>query len=301
MADLSILLYGRTGAGKTAQIGELAEHVLDKTGKLTRLYTADRGGTRTIKPFIDSGLIECVEIGNINPWLFMDKATRGMLPDKKGKFSAVDNSHIGLFAFESFRSYGEILRNDMAVMAGKGVNIGGGSNIAFVVTDQTSGDSLKVSGSNMSHYGVAQDFITEKIWQSLRLQSEYLIWTSSVSKDEDPNASGKILGPDVIGKALNTETPRWFDLIFRQDVQPAGNGKPERHILFLGTHQDVNAGNAAALGNIRLPLDADMPKEIAIEPASIVKALELVDAGYQAAFSKVQARIADKLKSRKKA
>lgn len=185
----------------------------------------------------------------------------------------------------------------MAEMAGKGINIGGGSNINFNI--EGDGEKLKVSGSNMAHYGVAQDRMTSEIWKSQKLPGDFLIWTSSVSKDEDINAAGKIIGPDVIGKALTTETPRWFDLTYRIDVLPASGVTPERHVLYLGNHVDVGAGGAAGLGNIRMPLDADPIKQVSIEPASIKVALELVEKGSQTALAKLRAKLGGKLPSGK--
>lgn len=181
----------------------------------------------------------------------------------------------------------------MAEMAGKGVNIGGGSNINFSVSGD--GETLKVSGSNMAHYGTAQDRITSEVWKSHKLPGEYVAWTSSVSKDEDINAGGKVVGPDVIGKALTTETPRWFDLTYRIDVRPATATTKERHLLFLGTHVDVDAGGATGLGNIRLPLDADPIAQTIIEPASIKAALELDAKARATALNKLKAKLGGKL------
>ena len=73
MAGTKILLYGRTGSGKTAQLGELAEYVFVKTGLPTILWTADKGGIKTIQPYIDLGLIKVVEIGSTDPFIFLNK------------------------------------------------------------------------------------------------------------------------------------------------------------------------------------------------------------------------------------
>ena len=271
----TILLYGRTNSGKTAQIGALAEYVFKHTGKKTRLYTADKGGLDTIQPYIDLEIIELVEILDSSPWIFVNKAVRGYIRDTTGKWvlDKAKNAQIGCYAFESLRGIAEALMLDMAVKAGKGVNIGGGSNIAFQV--EGDGETLKVSGSNMAHFGVAQATMTAEVWESQKLDADFIIWTSSVSKDDDTNAGGKVLGPDVIGKALTAEVPRWFNLTWRIDVLPAQGGKPERHILYMGNHVDAGAGNASGLGNIRRPLDAP-PTPLTIEPADIVKAIQLV-------------------------
>ena len=290
----TILIYGRSGAGKSAQIGELSEHEFVTNGKITRLYTADKGGVKVIQPHIDAGLIEVVAIEDTDPWVFLNAASLGKTR-QSGKWilDAKANDKIGCWAFESMRAFAENLKGNMAEMAGKGVNIGGGSNINFSVSGD--GETLKVSGSNMAHYGVAQDRMTAEIWRSLKLPGDYVVWTSSVSKDEDINSGGKVIGPDVIGKALTTETPRWFDLTYRIDVLPASGTQPERHVLFLGNHVDTGAGGAAGLGNIRLPLDADKLAVTIIEPASIKKALELVEASSKTAFAKLQARLGGKL------
>ena len=289
MEKRTILLYGRTNAGKTALVGELAEYVKKTTGKNTRLYTGDRGGLDTIRPYIDLGIIEPVELDGKDPWIFLNNACAGKIKDASGKWAMPDNSNIGLFAFESLRSFAEALMESMKVKASQNVSIGGGSNISFNVTEE--GETLKISGSNMAHFGVAQGFMTEQVWKSQKLNAPYVMWTSSVSKDEDTTAAGKILGPDVIGKALTAEVPRWFNYSFRIDVVPASGTAKERHILYLGNHVDVGAGNASGLGNIRMPLDGKMPDKNTIEPASLVAALELLEGGRKSAVDAIKKRL----------
>lgn len=297
MAGTKILLYGRTGSGKTAQIGELAEYVFVKTGKPSILWTADKGGTKTIQPYIDLGIIEVVEIGSTDPFIFLNKSANGFKRDATGKWAKVDMSKYGLAAFESFRSFADGMMMSMEQKLAAGVNIGGSANISFQAASD--GDTLKITGANMSIYGVAQNQIRNEVWNSHKLDVPYLIWTSAVSKDEDVNAAGKVLGPDVIGKSMTTVTPYWFDITARIDTIAAQNGKPERHLLYAGTHSDVNAGGAAGLGNVRLPLDATL-KETVIEPASIVKLLESLAGGSKEAADKIRARLGNKLDSLKK-
>lgn len=285
----TILLYGRTRAGKSTQIGELAESVYKKEGKITRLYTADRGGVDPIRPYIDLGVIQVISQDDSDPWIFLNKAVRGCVRDANGKWVPGDNAKVGMFAFESMTAFADALMSDMAKKAAANVNIGGGANISFAVSGD--GENLKVSGSNMAHYGVCQSRITEEVWESQRLPATFILWTASVSKDDDLAASGKVLGPAVAGKALTSEVPRWFNLTFRIDALPAQGGKPERHILYLGNHLDVGAGNAVGLGNTRTPLDAPPIKESTIEPASIVKALELIDGGYGQALDVIKKRL----------
>jgi hypothetical protein len=278
----TILLFGRTNSGKTAQIGVLADYVRKTTGLLTRLYTADKGGTSTIEPQIQDGTISVVDIEATDPWIFLNNAALGNVRDAAGKWVPGKNDHVGLFAFESFRSIAEELLQYCGDQATKGINIGGGPNVSFKVAGD--GQTLTVGGGNQTHYRIVQERMTGEIWKSLRLPAPYILWSSSVSKDEDTTSSGKVLGPDVIGKALTAETPRWFHWTFRMDVLPAQMGKLERHLLYLGTHADVGAGNAAGLGNIRLPLNSPPLPTTIIEPADIVKAIELIEAGTAAAI-----------------
>src|SRR3990167_5589019 len=285
----TILLYGRTNAGKSTQIGRLAEHVFATTKKKTRLYTADKGGVDPIKPYIDLGIIECVDIQGTDPFIFLNKAARGQVR-KDGKWVEGKSDDVGFYAFESLRGIAEALMLNMAQKSAQGVNIGGGSNISFPVSGDDT--TLKVSGSNMAHFGVAQARMTEEVLESQKLPAQYILWTSSVSKDDDTTAGGKVLGPDVIGKALTAEVPRWFNYTFRLDVIPAQNSQPERHLLYMGTHVDVGAGNAAGMGNIRRPLDApalDLKNNV-IEPADLVKALTMLQGGQESATSAIKKR-----------
>lgn len=284
-----MLLYGRTRAGKTAQLGELAEHVYKTEGKRTRLYTADRGGIDTIRPHIDLGIVEVVALEDSDPWIFLNKAVRGCIRDGSRKWVLADNSNIGVFAFESMTSIADELMASMAQKAAENISIGGGANISFNVSGD--GESLKVSGSNMAHYGVAQQRITSEVWQSQRLPASYIVWTAGVSKDDDTASSAKVLGPQVVGKALTAEVPRWFNLTFRIDCIAAQGGKPERHILYLGNSVDLTAGNAVGLGNTRTPLGApDLPTSI--EPASIVQAIMKIDEVTAKASESIKRRMA---------
>ena len=289
MEKSTVLLYGRTNSGKTAQIGVLAEHIFRTMGKkITRLYSADKGGVKTIQPYINLGIIEPILIENMDPWMFLNKAVKGYVRNDKGVWVPGDLSNVGMVAFESFRSFAEELLMWQAEKSAEGINIGGGSNVSFTVTSD--GESLRIGGGNVAHYKVTQDRMTAEIWRSQKLPVPYVLWTSSVSKDEGVLNTGKVLGPDVIGKALTEEVPRWFSYTIRVDVLPAAQGKPERHLMYLGTHQDVTSGNATALGNIRQPLDAPKLKEIVIEPADIVKALKEIESGCDPATVAIKAR-----------
>ena len=289
-----ILLYGRTRSGKTSQIGELAKDVRIKLGKKSLVYTIDKGGLGPIAPHIKAGIIDVISIENTDPWIFMNKASQGLVRGVDGKgWVPAKLEDYGMIAFESLTGFSDAFMNSLAEKAAQGVNIGGQANVNFLVTDGT--ESLKIGGSNMGHYNVVQTRILTEFWASQKLNVPFILWTASATRDEDPNATGKVIGPAVAGKALTSELPRHCDLCFRIDCLPAQAGKEERHILYLGNSLDLAAGNATSLGNTRVPMGAKaLPATI--EPASLVKALELIETAEKEAEVKVMNEIKEGMK-----
>lgn len=277
MGTSTVLLYGPTGSGKSTQLGLLAEEVFVSTGLKTRVYTADFGGTDTIAPYIDLGVIELIELGSSDPWIFVNKAVRGFVRDNNGKWvlDKTRNAGIGMFCFESAHGIANLLKLDMERKAGTGISVGGDTNTSFQI--QGDGETIKIGSSKgYQKYAIPQGQILEAIYESFKLPCQYVVWTAGVSKDEDDVTTSKIVGPDVIGRALTGILPKDFNYCFRLGVVPAQGAKQEEHILYLGTHTDPQAGGATALGNIRRPLDAKALIELTIRPANLVKALKVV-------------------------
>ncbi len=263
------MLYGRTRSGKSAQIAELARHVKLTTGKNTLVYHIDRGGYDVMVPHIDLGFVKVVEQEETSPWLFLNKASHGMVRDVAGKWVKADLANVGLIAYEGMTAFADAFMTDLADQSARGLSVGGAASVSFKITSD--GETMTVGGNNMSHYNIVQNKITQEVWASQKLPVPYIVWTASVSKDDDSINNNKVLGPAVVGKALTSEVPRWFQYTFRIDAIPAQQGKAERHVLYLGMSMDQTAGNAVSLGNTRVPMGADLPPTI--EPASVVQAL----------------------------
>lgn len=132
----SILLYGDSGDGKTALIGEFAEDLFIKTGgKKTRLYAGDPGGFRTIQPYVNLGIIDVVDLrGRPYPWEWLDAISKGKVPDNAGRWilDRDRNANIGAWAFEGATAFGDTLLQDAARKAKDGIQVGGQPAPRFV-------------------------------------------------------------------------------------------------------------------------------------------------------------------------
>ena len=258
------------------------------TGLNTLVYYIDKGGVGPMVPLINLGVITLVQQEDTDPWMFMNKASNGYIRDAAGKWVKADLTKYAMVANESMTSFSDAFMNSLAQKSADGVNIGGAANVGFTVNSD--GESLKIGGNNMGHYNVVQMRLLDEIWRSQKLNVPYLVWTASASRDDDPNASGKVIGPEAAGKKLTSELPRHFDLTFRLDCTPAQQGKGEEHILYLGNSVDLSSGGAVGLGNTRVPMGAkELPASI--KPASLVKALELIEGAEQEAKEVIRKRI----------
>ena len=273
----TIMLCGRSGAGKTTQLGLLAEYVYREHKKKTRIYVADPGGIGPILPYVDAGIIEPVYIGSTNPWVFLSCAVKGMARDASGKWVVDHPEDIGCYLFESASAFGEAVKGELAQQAALGNNVGGSTMVNFTRSDE--GIDVSVGGNNLAHYGVGQEFISQAIIESFRLPAHVIGWTTRLSKQTDDGSSvATISGPEILGKAKTADVPAWFMFTFRVDVVPGerrGTREiPEKHLLYLGQHRDEHTiGKPLALGNARVPLDADAPQMV-IDPANIIVALD---------------------------
>lgn len=283
----TILLFGPTGAGKTALIGELAEYYYVNCGrKRTRLYTADRGGWETIQPYINLGVIELVPLFG-DTFVWVDKAVQGYKVEN-GKWVPGVDPEIAMYAFEGFTSISDALMTWMAQASSRGVNIGGSGSFNFTAGEGT--DRIKVGTNNMGHYSVAQQQCFEKSTQSQYLPGTVL-WTAGDRRGEDDVAGG-VVGPQLAGKALTGEVPRWFKYTFRiaTEVQP---GQDAKHVLYTDSHVEMaSKGMSKGIANARVPLaGAEVKVPTRIEPASLVKVFELLAQRQQAAEDAIAKRL----------
>ena len=256
-------------------MGEFAKEKFRSTGTKTLLVAADLGGSDAIQDVISVGVvIPIVPSQDHDPWLWIDDVTNGssLTPD------------IGAVAFDSGTSIGEMLLNwitksDKQVGQQKTMkfSVGGGK-----------GRSLVVGANNESHYGLVQNFLLDQIWRSTWLIHKGLdvIWTFGLDRSEKQDST-PVVGPKLAGHALTSSIPKWFRYTFRLVSIPTTAGQAPRHVLHLQEQPDLG-GVGMSFANARYPLGADTPLPATIEPASVVEALRLIEAGQLEADTKLR-------------
>ena len=288
--DLSVLLFGDTGHGKSTLIAELIEEMYVTTGKTAVIFLADRGSLKPYQILHEHGAV-AVHSPVGNPWLWVHHALRGEVRDEQTmKYSAVageGQENVGLVVHEGLTAYAELLMSAMASMSSQGTNIGGEG--AWNVTLRDGSDMLKVGTSNMAHYGMAQLQIREGVLSPKPPAAH--IYTAGVRRGESA-ANTPVLGPLVVGEALTGQLPRWMDYTFRC-AMAAG-----KYHLHLSPHTDQQLGpRTVVLSNPRLPkAGADVEVPASIEPASLVKALRILKQRDEAAAKELHDRLTQKKK-----
>lgn len=302
--DSSILLYGDSGDGKTALIGEYAKDrfIRSKGKAVTRLYAGDPGGFETVKHLQPLGILDIIDLRGLPfPWEWTDAVAKGKI--YQGGRWVLDeerNANVSAWAFEGGTAFGEILLKDAVNKARRGVQVGGEAAPMFVErAAEGSVEGFKVFGNGRAHYGQVQTQLTAVVTESFYLPG-MVIWTCTARRAGDnDNTQAIVLGPQWAGAKMTSEAPRWFVYTMRITSEPANNilNTSSKHKLILEDHTDMTTIGSKGLGNNRLPLEiarAEGPKiKMEVEPASIVKALELL----QGLSKKAEGIVADEVRA----
>lgn len=280
--NLTILLFGPTGSGKTPMIGELAEYLYKHYKLTTRLYASDRGGWETIRPYVELGIIDVHPLFG-DPFEWLSNVVLGRVFNGKDWVDGLDPK-IGLYAFEGLTSMSDHFMSWMSAASARGVNIGGGGAFSFKAGEK---NNLVIGTNNMAHYGVAQQRVRDQAWLSQNLPG-MVLWTAGDKRGEDDSA-GAVVGPQLAGKSLTGEVPMWFKYTFRLAKELA-YGQENKHVLYLEDHIELAAKMAPAISNARIPLAAGKI-ESKVEPASVVKALEMIHEAQGKAKDAIKARL----------
>jgi hypothetical protein len=279
----TICLFGDSGTGKTTLVGELAEHMYsygkapDGKPLKTRLYSADAGGLDAIRAYIDLGLVEVVNLsGRPEPWKWVNAVAQGQVLNAAGQWVAGVRPDIGMYAFEGMTSFSSAILNALA-----------GSTERLDLKPAQGGDK-DAHGRN---YGLAQAHIGGNIKLSFGLPG-VKVWTALARRGDDADTTATILGPQLVGKALTSEVPAWFNFTFCCMQIPADDvtKSTERHRLYLTDFIDSLSRGAKGIANNRIPLDGGTVPQF-MEPASLVGALRLIDQATSTATDHIRARL----------
>lgn len=244
------LLYGDTGVGKTVQIGELAKWEFARSGRVTRLISADSGWdcvedlvSGPDKPFGSasaSGSV-CIEAWNIqyllNPFPVLIKLSEGAWPRvdataKKlvmqagrfegGRLLAGDGkSLVGMLAIEGLSTISAMLmldhiRNLRKIAEDIVGDFTGTVDVQTIAPDgklSQATETMKFGKSGRAHYGHIQDFVLlDLVPRFATLPVARVVWTAHEAKGTDDISGVKdsVLGPATIGKAAVARTAMKF-------------------------------------------------------------------------------------------
>jgi len=279
----NLLLYGLTGAGKTAQLLEMIKAMTAATDKKALAYVSDWGSLASLKLHAAGGQLELEEYKYpTDPFVWIDGACTGRrlvngkwLPGKPGEYC--------LIAMESLTGMGDLVTNALGHQVAEGKQVGGNAMAAPKLAIQADGYVINVAANSPTHYHMAQKYLLEKVWQSQTLGVP-VVWTAHedvampLKRDDQGNLRPEVavdvgvqgmIGPLVAGHALTMHLAKYFVYTFRlkQEVKPSGT----QHVLLTARHKD---GLYEGLANNRAPLGVRVPERVV--PADVVQVLQAI-------------------------
>lgn len=243
------LFYGDSHAGKSAAIERLARHILETTGKKTRVYIGDGGeGTYDINGMVSDGNIELFDYSsNDYPMAIVQMMGDLYWPKDWRKPMSKDNKLVapsadlfeqyGMLVFEGGQVMGEYLMSDlpggMRWHAAHKTGFGGVKDESDELSTQDDIDSTykdySLHGSaSGKHFYVVQKKLLTAIKASKKFPGK-VVWTTHPTEAADKTEGGKadqygkisgksIIGPDFGGKALASIILKEFNHTFHFDT-----------------------------------------------------------------------------------
>lgn len=231
----SSLLYADSGGLKSWNALKIAEHVLETTGKLTRVVYADLGGYEDMKNSAEGGLIQLFNLGQTaSPVAALQKLARGEWPvpgpdgviDFK-PFAENGGPAIGCYVFDSLTATAEILMQELVM---KGQRTGQDVVARFSYFGETFGSP------SQSHYGTVQSMMRRFITVASNLPVEHVIYTALEGKGQDDQTKATILGPKVIGQAMTDSMGPMIGNTFHLQAVPVDGGTRIEYRCYFRPH-----------------------------------------------------------------
>jgi len=245
----TLLLYGESDTGKSAQLGKIARWHFDRTGEISRLISADSGWQSIpdkdiYSPSNPEGIIEAWNVQALpDPWAPLAAVTEGEWPRvvagpegklklrmvkpvfKEGRIIGAGDRVVGQYFFEGISTFGQAgMQDHLRAQRQIGQDVVG----KFVSTfdeegadGKTSPRSMTFAKAGQSHYGQVQDWILlDMVPRTGAMPVERVIWTGHEAKgtDEITGMANSVLGPATVGKATVDRTVQKFGHTFHLDV-----------------------------------------------------------------------------------
>lgn len=235
------MVYGETGTFKTSNVGRFARYIYEKTGKPTRLVSADGGGWMPVQAEIDAGIIDALRIVEAEqPLPLLRKLGQGYWPvDGKLQLSSLDT--VGAYAVEGLTSIPMLLLRHL-VKTGRKVS----EEVIGKFEEQIEVDGKKVSeffsAPSRSHYGFIQNFTLDMLASFRALPVERVLFTAHEGKGSDDITNQMVYGPATVGKAITDRIPSEVGDLLHFYAVPvsAGAGKSKLEVrCYLDKHPDT--------------------------------------------------------------
>lgn len=270
----TVLLYGATGSGKTGQLGEIAKWEFARTGRKTRLISADSGWETiehlVVSPDNPDGIIEAYDIQYVsNPFATLHRLAEGYWPKVVGgKVLLVppgpdEFAKIGQYFNEGLSTFSQLL---LATHARKQTKLSQDVAYSYDETVDVVGadgkpakERLSFAKASMSHFGDVQDrVLLDFVPMFAKLPVDRVIWTAHEARGDD-NVTGvkkSVLGPATVGTAAVDRTIQRFGdtLHMVKIVDPKGLRPVERRAYFVD-HPDEDLKTKSWQANARQRID----------------------------------------------
>lgn len=235
----TLLVYGETGTYKTSNVGRFARYVYERTGKPTRLVSADGGGWMPVQAEIDAGIIDALRIVEAEqPLPLLRKLGQGYWPID-GKLVLSDLSDVGAYAVEGLTSIPMLLLRHL-VKTGRKVS----EEVIGKFEEEIEVDGKKVketfSAPSRSHYGFIQNFVLDMLAAFRALPVERVLFTAHEGKGSDDITNQMVYGPATVGKAITDRIPSEVGDLLHFYATPVGGNRAKLEIrCFMDKHPDT--------------------------------------------------------------
>jgi hypothetical protein len=216
MKPRTLIYYGKSGIGKTANLKMIAKWFYDKYKLKVRMIHGDGGGYR---PFTDSdnligrGIVEVFDHTNREFALAdIHRLADGYWPDSRGELYRDDKlrlnkkSEVGAYLIEGVTSLAENLLSHFSDQLVSGPV---GFRASYIYQEQ----EYALGGMDRGHFGIVQRELHKLIVKKFgQLPIKLVVWTAKPRLAIDRESGGDAaFGPEGAGVADTTRIPSWFE------------------------------------------------------------------------------------------